>query len=443
MINRLFDYIRDKYQSLIFRILLYFVISAIAVALVLGWNFANRIKPRFENEVLPNLAQYIQYLVADVGSPPDLAKAGSLADKLPFELRIEGPGVNWASTGTLRGIRHYRFRTAPYPYQNYYISRRHRDHLLLVKRDGFQYLFAVDSSFGSGSRGRHWFLFTLLGGILVLLYLGIRRLFRPLGDISRHLKRIGSGHLDDSLVIAGKGEIAQLGQGINQMTVEIKSMLESKAGLLLAISHELRSPMTRMRVNLELLDDDDMRSTLIHDIQEMEDLVSGILESERLNTRHAVLNRSDFDFAEVIKSIIKQYFSDCYIETNLASIQVNMDDVRIRLLLKNLIDNACRYSADTELPVTIRLENLDHNIVLSVSDQGPGISAEDLPHIADAFYRTDSARLRKTGGYGLGLYLCKLIVEAHLGKLEFQSEKGQGLKVRAMFPHPASVKTHR
>jgi len=434
MINRLLGYLHEKYQSLIFRILLYFVISAVAVALVLGWNFANRIKPRFENEVLPNLAQYIQYLVSDIGAPPDINKALSLTEKLPFEMRIEGPRVNWASVDDLKEIRHYHFRTAPYPYQNYNISRRHRDHLLLVERGNFQYLFSVDNSFGSGSRDRHWFLFLLLGGILLLLYFAIRRLFRPLGDISRHLKRIGSGELDESLDIKGKGEIAQLGQGINQMSVEIKSMLESKAGLLLAISHELRSPVTRMRVNLELLEEDVIREALIQDIQEMEELVSGILESERLNTRHAVLNRTNFDFAEIIRSVIDRYFNECLIETNLSTTPVNMDEVRIRLLLKNLIDNACRYSVDSSLPVSISLQADDDKVKLSVVDHGPGISAEDLSHITEPFYRADAGRLRKTGGYGLGLYLCKLIVEAHQGRLDIKSNDGHGLLVIVEFP---------
>ena len=434
MIRRLSGYMREKYQSLIFRILLYFLISALAVALVLGWNFASRIKPRFENEVLPNLAQYIQYLVNDVGTPPDLNRAKSLADKLPFEMRIEGPGVDWASTIGLRAIDHYHFHNAPYPYQQYHISRRHRDHLLLVESGDFQYLFAVDSSFHSGSRDRHWLLFVLLGGILLLLYFVIRRLFQPLEEITQHLKKIGSGDLDRNLDIKGTSEIAQLGHGINQMSVEIKSMLESKTGLLLAISHELRSPLTRMRVNLELLEDNPIQATLIQDVQEMEDLVSGILESERLNTRHAVLNLTHFDLAGVIPPIIKRYFKHCPIETELASEDVYMDEVRIRLLIKNLIDNACRYSNDTDQPVMIAVKSLDDKIELSVTDHGPGVRAEEITRLTEPFYRTDAGRLRKTGGYGLGLYLCKLIVEAHQGRLDIQSNSGQGLHVIAVFP---------
>ncbi len=429
------SYLKEKYQSLVFRILLYFVLSTVVVAIVLGWNFASRIKPRFENEVLPNLSQYIQYLVDDIGAPPDLAKAKELTRRLPFELRIEGPNTDWASNDSLQPIADYRLHRAPTPYHRYRIGGRHERQLLMLERDAYRYMFTVESGFRSGSRNRHWVLFILLGGTLVLLYLGIRRLFKPLSDISVHLKKIGAGQLDESLVIPGNGEIAQLASGINQMTVEIKSMLESKAGLLLAISHELRSPITRMRINLELLEEHKIRQTLIDDLQEMEQLVSGILETERLNTRHAVLNRSTFNLAETIEQVISQYFENCRIDSNLATTAVNMDEVRIRLLVKNIIDNACRYSSDSEVRVVVNLAKSDQELIFSVIDSGPGVDEAELAHITEAFYRTDSARLRKTGGYGLGLYLCRLIVEAHGGSLVIQSTVGEGMTVEAHFPH--------
>ncbi|MCP3689099.1 MAG: HAMP domain-containing histidine kinase [Gammaproteobacteria bacterium] len=427
-------YLQEKYQSLIFRILLYFIFSALAIAIVLGWSFASRIKPRFEQEVLPNLSQYIQYLVNDVGTPPDLDRAKDLSRRLPFELRIEGPELDWTSSSKLNHADEYQLQPAPYPYNNYLISHHSEDHLLLVEHDGYRFLFAVESSFRSGSKDRHGVLFMLLGGVLILLYLGVRRLFRPLLDVSRHLKKIGTGQLDETLNIPGNGELAQLAKGINQMTVEIKSMLESKAGLLLAISHELRSPITRMRINLELLEDAKTRQTLVDDLQEMEQLVSAILESERLNTRHAVLNRTSFNMAEIIENTINQYFENYLIYSELSNIVVKMDEVRIRLLIKNIIDNACRYSSDSEMPVMVSLTSSAHELIFSVVDSGPGVDEAEIAHITDAFYRTDSSRLRKTGGYGLGLYLCRLIVEAHGGRLIISSARGQGMTVEAHFP---------
>ena len=104
------------------------------------------------------------------------------------------------------------------------------------------------------------------------------------------------------VVVSGEDELAHLATGINDMSAQIKSMLDSKAGLLLAISHELRSPLTRMRVNLELLGKSDTQRSLIDDIREIEHLLSSILESEKLNTAHASLNRTSCDLAQVIES---------------------------------------------------------------------------------------------------------------------------------------------
>ena len=434
MFKSLLQVLRKKYQSLIFRILLYFALSALTIAIVLGWNFANRIKPHFENEILPNLSQYIQYLVLDVGTPPDLEKARRLTASLPFELRIEGHGVNWSSNALLRSVDQYHFKTAPNPYQQYQITRRKGEHLLLLEKQGYRYLFAVESSFRSSFRSRHWLLFTLLAGILILLYLGIRRLFNPLSDISAHLKKIGSGQLDETINVGGKGELVELAEGINRMSNDIKSMLESKAGMLLAISHELRSPITRMRINLELIEATEARQTLISDLQEMEELISAILESEKLSNRHAILSRSKFDLAVSIDSIIDQYFPECDINKDLSPMVVTLDEVRIRLLVKNLLDNACRYSESSGKAVQIALTQAGRQIKLAVADQGPGVGADDLAHITEPFYRTDGARLRKTGGYGLGLYLCRLIAEAHDGELEIKSKLGEGMTVYLELP---------
>jgi len=107
--------LKTKWQSLIFRLLFYFLLALIALAIVLGISFTQRIKPHLENEILPNVERYIEYLIDDIGVPPDLAVAQRLADELPFELRLEGRGVDWSSSRNLRPISHYDFEAAPRP----------------------------------------------------------------------------------------------------------------------------------------------------------------------------------------------------------------------------------------------------------------------------------------------------------------------------------------
>ena len=107
-------------------------------------------------------------------------------------------------------------------------------------------------------------------------------------------------------------------------------------------------------------------------------------------------------------------------------------------MLKNLIDYACRYSDPGADPIEVALEPGDGWLRISVQDHGSGIDAAEIPRLTEAFYRPDSARRRESGGYGLGLYLCKLIVDAHGGKMTFQSEAGKGTRVSVDLPRDNS-----
>ncbi len=428
------NWLRDKWQSLVFRLLFYFLLSMLAIALILAASFAYRFQPHFRSDILPNVERYIEYIIADIGSPPDLEIAANLAASLPFEIRVEGPAVNWSSTPRLGPVSGYRLRPAPPPYEGVYIGHHRRDEFLLVERAGYRYLFTLDERFNRGSRQRFWVLFVVLGGALLALYLAIRRLFRPIAAISEQVDKIGDGDLEQKLDESGSRELALLAGGINRMSERIRSMLEAKSGLLLAISHELRSPLTRMRVNLELLEPGDTQRQLVEDLREMEALVGAILESERLNDRHAPLNKSRCDLAELVESVVASHACNDRIRTDLVAVEADVDILRLRLLLKNLLDNAGRYSKPEDGPIEVTLRAQEAGVELVVTDAGIGIEADEIPRLTEAFYRPDSARQRDTGGYGLGLYLCRLIVAAHGGEMRIESWPGQGTKVTVSLP---------
>jgi signal transduction histidine kinase len=430
----MWDYLQTRWQSLIFRLLFYFLVSILALAAILAISFAQRLKPHVQNEILPNVERYIEYLIDDIGDPPDLSVAQQLADELPFEIRIEGKGLNWASSPKLGAVASYDFEPAPRPYDNVYLSHHRRDQYLLIQQQGYQYLFVVDNSFRQGAERRHWVLFVALGSILFLLYLVIRRMFRPIGVISSQVKKIGEGDLTQTIEAKGKGELALLAAGINRMAEQIRIMLESKSGLLLAISHELRSPITRMRVNLELLDESEIQQKLIDDIREMETLVAAILESEKLNSGHAPLNLSRCEMLNLVEEVVQLHPCRNRIKTSMSPIALDVDQLRLKLLIKNLLDNACHYSIDEQAMIDVSLRHNPENATIEVRDRGTGIAAEDIPRLTEAFYRPDNARQRNTGGYGLGLYLCKLIAEAHGGRIIIESEPGAGTRVIVRLP---------
>ena len=422
-------WLRDKWQSLIFRLLLYFLISMLAIGFILAASFAYRFEPHFRGEILPNVERYIEYIIADIGTPPDLETAASLAASLPFEIRIEGPGVEWSSSSRLRPSFSYRLKRAPPPYEKVFIGQGYRDELLMVEQRDYRYLFALDEGFSRDSRRRHWVLFAVLGGALLVLYLAIRRLFRPIAAISEQVDKIGAGDVEQRLDETGSRELATLAGGINRMSDRIRSMLESKSALLLAISHELRSPMTRMRVNLELLDPGPPRQQLIDDLHEMESLVEAILESERLSDRHAPLNLEPCNLHALIDEVVEGHACRERFRRQLQDVRLELDPLRIRLLVKNLLDNACHYSEPADGPIAITLQADEGAARIVVEDRGVGVDPDVIPRLTEPFYRPDTARARDTGGYGLGLYLCRLIVAAHGGRLCIASQPGQGTRV--------------
>ena len=117
----------------------------------------------------------------------------------------------------------------------------------------------------------------------------------------------------------------------------------------------------------------------------------------------------------------------------LTPVRLEVDSLRFRLLLKNLLDNACHYSGEGS-PIDVKTTIVDQAVELEVSDIGVGMAEHEIARLTEAFYRPDSARQRGTGGYGLGLYLCRLIAEAHGGDISIESRPGKGTRVSVSLP---------
>jgi signal transduction histidine kinase len=178
------------------------------------------------------------------------------------------------------------------------------------------------------------------------------------------------------------------------------------------------------------------RSALLRDLGEMRDLITELLESERLASGHAALHTEAVDLAALVRELVAAQWPDAELKLQLDERigPVRVDPMRVRLLLRNLIDNALRYSAGAPTPPVVALSSDDEGqLQLRVRDFGPGVPDEHLPHLAEPFYRADSARQRATGGFGLGLYLCELVAQAHGGALTIR-RADRGLEVTATWP---------
>ncbi|MCP4407128.1 MAG: HAMP domain-containing histidine kinase, partial [Gammaproteobacteria bacterium] len=283
-----------------------------------------------------------------------------------------------------------------------------------------------------------WFGLLLLGIMLLILFLsyrGIRWMFQPIENIQQGVQRIGQGDLGHRIAVTRKDELGTLGSNINAMADDIQKMLDAKRQLLLAISHEIRSPITRARVSLELLEDSNPAREIRQDLQEMDTLISELLETERLNTRHSVLNKTPTSMNQLVMDIIGEFFVEQRIETQLlpGDPYFLLDAPRIKLLIKNLLENALRHNSQAGPPPLIELSTTQ-KLNIRVRDHGAGVETEHLPHLTEPFYRVDKSRQRKTGSYGLGLYLCRVIAEAHGGHLSLNSKPNQGTEVIAVIP---------
>ena len=170
----------------------------------------------------------------------------------------------------------------------------------------------------------------------------------------------------------------------------------------------------------------------------MEKIVASLLEAERLNSRHAKLNRSRANIGALIDELIDDFFDRdrdrIVVHRSDASIMVDVDEARVSLMLKNLVSNALQYSKAEDGPVELSYTIDDNNLILRVRDHGPGIDEELAARLGEPFYRSDPSRARSSGGTGLGLYLATLVAKAHGGKLALNRSKEPGADFEIRLP---------
>ncbi len=429
-------------HSLRVRLVTVFLLLAMALAATFTFGMQKALSVGWRVAARPLVSDYVDRLADEIGNPPSIERAQALSQRLPVSVQISGPVVNWRSSLQPDMFRH-RHRVGNDDWQDGLPRLLSR-----TTADGHRIDLGVSVAAWENQPHRvGWYTLACILALTALAYAYIRRLLRPLDDIRDGARRFGSGDFGAAIPIRRRDELGQLATDVNTMAGSIHQMLEAKRGLLLAISHELRSPLTRARLNTELLPEDGdvapRREALLRDLGEMRDLVTDLLESERLGQGHAALQLESVDLAELIQEVVHAAVPDTAatpavaleLAPNLQPLQ--LDRTRMRLLLRNLLDNALRHSVDAAQAPMVRLHTTEaaqgQGICISVRDYGPGVDDAVLPHLAEPFYRPDSARGRTAGGVGLGLYLCKLVAQAHGGSLSVRNAQ-PGLEVSVRLP---------
>ncbi len=395
------------------RLMLLFLLLALGISGVFLLGTQRLLQTGWQTYIKPLVADYVDRLTAELGSPPDVAKAHALVQRLPLALRIEGPLVQLdTDPGHLR---HWRGQNRDA--QDWTFSRS--------SVDGHRIHFALAAPPDSvRTRLFGWLTLAALLALTATAYLTVWKLLRPLGDITAGVEAFGRGQFDTPIRVRRRDELGELSERINTMAGSLKGMLDAKRALLLAMSHELRSPLTRARVNAELLDDTPERTALLRDLGEMRDLITSLLESERLANvaqGHSALQAEPTDLAALARDVAAGSAQELTLELDDSLGAVQADPTRVRLLLRNLIENARRHASDAPQPPLLFLRReADGRLALGLRDFGPGVADDQLPRLAEAFYRPDEARARSSGGVGLGLHLCRLVAQAHGGELRIR-----------------------
>lgn len=423
-------------HSLAARFLWLFVFMGALAAVVVSVAGVYAWREHFHQHVLPHLSQYLDYVRDDIGNPPNLDRAASVARRLKTDLAIVTSTSTWTSWGgTFDRQRVHVRKEVDHGGIHHAVVDYAERRWLIVTFPQYELVTALPERIILFDIQRIWPVVAIFA-LMMIFYYAARRVIAPIGTIRSGVQRFGQGDFSQRLSVRRDDELGALAGSINTMADEIERMLEAKRQLLLAISHELRTPLTRAKVSAALVENDGQRQEIERDLTDVDLLLGEILETERLQSHHAALATVTLDLTEWLREfVISQGAKDTVIlELPSHPVPVSVDPMRLRMLLRNVIDNAQRHNTGTQKPPRLNLAVSGDEIILSVRDYGVGIESQHLPHLTEPFYRADPSRQRETGGYGLGLYLCQLIAQAHGGCLEIDSVVGEGTTVKVRLP---------
>jgi len=426
-------------RSLFLRLLLIFGLTVVLFLVIIFGSLEAMNRNVTAIDTIPDFfTRNIESIIEDIGTPPNLSNAVRLADELGWSIDIRNPIMRWSSDNQHRlDVDASEFNRSLTPDAE--IRSVGSEDIIKVQRGGYDFFLYQRAT---GEENSSFYVLyvglTLAGLVLLINYFMVNKLLDPVRLLKRGAERIRKGDLSFRVKSNRQDELGELTDSINHMADSLQSMLEAKRQLLLAISHELRTPITKAKLRLEFMEESDVKEQLREDIDEIDLLISDLVEAERLNNKHVVLSSEWVEMGDFVRAVIAQYESyvgGVEVEIPDPDIEVFIDRLRVRLLITNLVNNAIRHGLDK--PIKLSVAGEPDWVVLHVIDHGEGIDEEHLSKITEPFYRADRSRQRNTGGFGLGLYLSRLIAEAHGGQLSIASKIGEGTHITVKLPrHP-------
>ena len=315
--------------------------------------------------------------------------------------------------------------------QNYWFdttSYKELIHINIKHNDGyFEFFIPKDRVASSSAR-----IFALWITLPALLMITIAILFlknqtRPITNLAKAAERFGRGENIDEYRPSGALEIRKAGLEFDKMRKRIMRHLNQRSEMLSGISHDLRTPLTRLKLQLSFMKDKDLSKKMSLDIDEMEKMLNEYLQF----TSSSYLEKDEtFDISELIETTIDKYNNDKITKEIIPRVYMNGRKNLIQRSLNNLIDNSIKYAEN----INFHLSKKDSNIIITIDDDGIGIPKEELENVFKPFYKVDKSRGNSKSSVGLGLSIASDTIKSHGGNILLEKSPLNGLRVKIFLP---------
>jgi signal transduction histidine kinase len=308
-------------------------------------------------------------------------------------------------------------------------------YLSVLLKDGSWLVFSVPNrtwGLPDLQRWSVWLTFVALSSAIVCT-IATRRFVRPIRQLAAAVRRFGVNPQAPPLAESGPQEFRDVIRAFNTMQAQIQKFVAYRTMMLAAISHDLRTPLTRVRLRGEFIDDETQQARLFRDVDEMQTMVDGALAFFRGDADEEAT--TTFDLAGVLQTIANDY-ADQGIAISYVGPAHAVYSGRpfgLKRAFTNLIDNSVKYGTPPEVELRCR----EKSVAVSVRDQGPGIPQDALARVFAPFFRVDKSRNRATGGVGLGLTAAQAIISGHGGEITLRNQPAGGLEALVTLPHVA------
>jgi signal transduction histidine kinase len=270
----------------------------------------------------------------------------------------------------------------------------------------------------------------LLVSVILLSLIAVRSIIRPLHDLKQAAEGLGRDIRQPPLMLKGPIEVRDTARAFNTMQARLKNYIEDRAGILAAVSHDLKTPLTRLRLRTDLIEDEELRSKTEKDLDDMESMVSATLDFMRGTETGEASQPLD------LMALLESIQDDAQEAGKPVSLQGAVvapyrgKPLALKRCIVNLVENAVRYGGEAE----IRVADGEEGVEISICDRGTGIPDEALERVFDPFFRLETSRSQQTGGTGLGLGIVRNIARAHGGDLILRNLQGGGFCAELTLP---------